>query len=142
MLALAVALSVLGGCGGGDGGGEDGVADAVRGYLAAVAERDGKRACGYLTRDAQLRTFRARRAHAGADHPAEACATVVATFGPLYGVGRIRAVTVSGIEVDGDRAVARVDGFLVKLVRADDMWKLRTSGLAQDVGDSPPRGRG
>lgn len=133
---LALALAPLGACGGGD---DEAVGDAVRGYLAAVADRDGKRACTLLTRDAQLRTFRTRRAHAGTDHPAQACAAVVASFGPLYGVERVRRVAVSGIAVEGDRAKARADGFEVELEKAEGEWKLARSGLAQDIGDRPPR---
>ena len=134
---LALALASLGACG--DGQGDDGkVGDAVRGYLAAVGDRDGTRACGFLTRAAQLRTFRRRRAHLGADHPRQACATVVATFGALCGPGRLRRVTVSRIAVMGDRARARVDGFAVRLKKVEGDWKIAVSGLAQDVGDTPP----
>lgn len=136
MLALALALAPLGACGGRE---DEAVGDAVRAYLAAVADRDGKRACGLLTRGAQLRTFRTRRAHAGADHPSQACAAVVASFGPLYGVERVRGVAVSRIAVEGDRAKARADGFAVKLVKVDGEWKLARSGLAQDIGDTQPR---
>lgn len=138
---LALALASLGGCG--DGGSEDEqVGDAVRGYLAAVADRDGRRACSFLTREAQLRTFTTRRAHAGRDHPAQACATVVASFGGLYGPGRIRRVDVSRVAVAGDRARARADGFRVRLEKVRGDWKIAVSGLAQDIGDTPPRRRG
>ena len=138
-LCLALPLAGLGACGGGD---EDKVGDVVRGYLDAVADRDGKRACAFLTRDAQLRTFRRRRAHAGADHPAEACATVVGTFGPLFGVGRIRDVDVNRIAVDGDRARARAAGFRVRLEKVEGEWRLSVSGLAQRIGDTPPAEEG
>ena len=51
--ALALALT---GCGGGDGGSQSDV-DAIAGVLEsaadAVADREGDRACGYLTEDAQ-----------------------------------------------------------------------------------------
>ena len=114
----------------------------MRGYLAAVADRDGRRACGFLTREAQLRTFTTRRAHAGRDHPAEACATVVASFAALYGPRRLRRVTLSRIAVADDRARARADGFRVRLEKVGDDWKIAVSGLAQDIGDTPPRARG
>ena len=135
-LCLALASASLGACvGGGD---DDKVEDTVRGYLAAVADRDGDRACRFLTRDAQLRAFRTRRAHAGADHPAEACASVVESFGPLYGPARVRRVEVSRIEVEGDRAQARAGGFPVKLEKAEGQWKISVAGLAQEIGDTPP----
>jgi hypothetical protein len=134
-------LASLGGCGGGESEDEK-VADAVHGYLAAVADRDGRRACRFLTREAQLRTFTRRRAHAGRDHPAQACAAVVGSFASLYGPGRIRRVTVSRIAVAGDSARARADRFRVRLEKVQGDWKLAVSGLAQDIGDTPPRGRG
>jgi hypothetical protein len=135
---LALALTALCACGGGEG--DDGeVGDAVRGYLSAVADGDERRACGFLTRDAQLRVFRTKRAHAGPDHPARACAAVVASFGPLYGAKRVGRVAVSDIAVDGDRAQARADGLPVKLEKVEGDWKLAVPGLAQDVGDTPPR---
>lgn len=138
---LALVLASLGACGVGTGE-DDEVGDAVRGYLAAVADRDGRRACSFLTREAQLRTFRTRTAHAGPDHPAEACATVVASFAPLYGRGRIRRATVSRITVTDDRASARADGFRVRLEKVRGEWKIAVSGLAQDIGDTPPRAKG
>ena len=138
---LALALATLGACGGGES--EDGkVRDAVRGYLSAVADRDGRRACRFLTREAQLRTFTTRRAHAGRDHPAQACAAVVASFGPLYGRGRLRRVTISRIAVTGDRARARADGFRVRLEKVRGDWKIAVSGLAQGIGDTQPRQSG
>ena len=140
-LALALALASLGACGGGESD-DDKVGDTLRGYLAAVADRDGRRACGFLTREAQLRIFTTRRAHTGRDHPAESCASVVESFGPLYGTGRIRRVAVSGVAVADDRARARVDGFRVRLEKVRGDWKIAVAGLAQDVGDTPPRGRG
>lgn len=110
----------------------------VRGYLSAVADRDGPRACRFLTRKAQLRTFRSRTAHAGSDHPAQACAVVVETFGPLYGRARVKRVAVSEVAVQGDRAEARAGRFPVKLENVGGEWKIAVSGLAQDVGDAPP----
>ncbi len=132
---FAVALASLAACGGGE---EEDAGDVVRDYLAAVADRDGPRACRLLTRKAQLRVFRRRRAHAGRDHPGQACATVVESFGPLYGRGRLRRAEVSEVSVKGDRAEARADRFPVKLVKVKDEWKITVSGLAQNVGDSPP----
>ena len=140
-VCLLLALAPLGACGDGESDDEK-VGDTVRGYLTAVADRDGRRACSFLTREAQLRTFTTRRAHAGRDHPAEACASVVASFGPLYGTGRIRRVEVSGIAVADDRARARADGFRVRLAKVRGDWKIAVSGLAQRIGDTPPRGRG
>lgn len=131
-------LALLSACGRSEG--ED-VADAVSGYLAAAADRDGERACGLLTRKAQRRVFRLRRAHAGLDHPAQACASVVRSFGPLYGSERLRRLEVSDIEIDGDRAAAKVDGFPVKLLKTAGRWRL-TSGIAQKIGDAPPRPHG
>ena len=138
---LALALVLLAGCGGGGGGGDE-VGDVVREYVAAVADRDGKRACALVTRDAQLRIFRSRRVHAGEDHPDQACAAVVESFGPLYGVGRLKGVEVTDVEVDGDRAEARADGFPVRLVKDAGEWKIASVGLAQRIGDSQPRRRG
>ena len=138
-VCLLLALAPLGACGESE---DEKVDDTVRGYLAAVADRDGRRACSFLTREAQLRTFTTRRAHAGRDHPAEACASVVASFGPLYGTGRIRRVEVSRIAVTGDRARARADGFRVRLEKVRGDWKIASAGLAQDIGDTQPRGSG
>ena len=61
--------------------GDDGTDDAadreikatITGYLSAVANREGKRASGYLTENAQLGIFEFRRVHVGPDHPGEAC---------------------------------------------------------------------
>lgn len=139
LLLLLVAL--VAGCGGG-GSDRARVADAVRGYLGAIADRDGHGACELLTRDAQLSVFRTKRAHAGADHPAQACATVVRSFAPLYGPARLRGVTVSQIKVDGDRARARADGVPIELERVSGEWKLSVSGVGQAVGDTPPRQSG
>ena len=136
-----LALASLAACGGGGESDDAKIGEVVRSYLAAVADRDGKRACALLTREAQLRTFRRRRAHAGSDHPAEACASVVASFGGLYGPGRLRRVTVSRITVTGDRARARADDLPVRLAKVEGDWKIAVSGLAQDVGDTPPPGR-
>ena len=133
----------LAGCGGGGGESDrEEVADAVRGYLEAVADRDGDAACALLTREAQLSVFRAKRAHAGADHPGEACANVVRSFGPLYGRGRLRGVAVSRVEVDGERAQARADDVAVKLEKVSGEWKLAVPGVGQAVGDTPPPARG
>ena len=139
-LCLLLAIASLGACGGESE--DEKVGDTVRGYLAAVADRDGRRACNFLTREAQLRTFTTREAHAGRDHPAAACASVVASFGPLYGTGRIRRVEVSRIAVAGASARARADGFRVRLEKVRGEWKIAAAGLAQDIGDTPPRGSG
>ncbi len=136
---LALLLASFAACGESD---EGEVADAVRGYLAAVADRDGRRACAFLTPEAQLRVFRARRAHAGADHPAEACATVVESFGALHGVGRLRRVGISRIEIQGGRARAHADGVPIKLEKVAGTWKLAVSGVGQDVGDTQPGEQG
>ena len=138
---LVLALTSLGACGGGGESEDAKIGETVRSYLAAVADRDGKRACGFLTRKAQLRTFRRRRAHAGSDHPAEACASVVADFAGLYGPGRLRRVTVSRITVTGDRARARADDLPVRLAKVEGDWKIAISGLAQDVADTQPPAR-
>lgn len=56
MLAAAAALAVAG-CGGGAGTPKE----AVEGYLAATADADGEKACGYLTDEAQERIARGGR---------------------------------------------------------------------------------
>lgn len=138
-LAIA-ACAALAGCGGdgrgGDGRGADerAVAEAVRGYLAAVAERDGARACAHLTRNAQLGVFEFRRVHAAPDHPDEACAEVVRETAARLDEARLRDAAVEEVAVDGDRATARVAGAEALLRRVGGRWLIDAFGLAGDVG--------
>jgi hypothetical protein len=136
LCALGLVLIASSGCGQSD---SEEVESVLHGYLNALAARDGPRACGFLTREAQLRSFRLNRVHAAPDHPAQACASVVQDgFFPGYGFKRLRSASISAIEVDGDRAQAKADGFSVKLEKVGGEWKLAVSGIGNRVGDSPP----
>ncbi len=105
----------------------------VEGYLAAVAERDGIRACRYLTRNAQLGVFEFKRAHIGTDHPAAACAAAVRREGPRTGQDRLRTAKASDIRISGKRAEAQVGRYPVTLEKVGASWKIATFGLASDV---------
>jgi hypothetical protein len=133
-LAVSIAALFLAACGGGDGddGGKREIEATIKGYLAAVADGDGRRACGYLTENAQLGIFEFRRVHVGPDHPGQACAAIVERN---RRPPQTRGVEISGIEIDGDEAEASVSGTPVELRKTDGAWKINVFGLATDVRD-------
>lgn len=110
----------------------------MRNYLDAVADRDGVRACGLLTLEAQLRIFQTRQVHVGPDHAAQGCARVIDSYTPIFGVKPLERVTVSAIVVQGQTAHAQAGTFPVKLRKVEGEWKLSVSGLATSLGDRPP----
>lgn len=112
----------------------------MRGYLSAAADRDGKRACGFLTRRAQLSAFEFGRVHAAPDHPDEACASVFEGYHPLTGEARLRRTSVSAIEVEGERARARAGRIAVRLRKEDGEWKLDVAGIADRIRNAAPVG--
>jgi hypothetical protein len=129
-VAVIGAALALSGCGGNDHGE---IRAAIKGYLDAVAEGDGRRACTYLTENAQLGVFEFKFVHIAPDHPQEACAATVTRRAPTERASRLRGAAVNDIAVDGDRAEAKVDGHGVQLVRVDGAWKLNVFGVATDV---------
>jgi hypothetical protein len=138
---LLVGLATLSaGCGGDDRGDEQAIKRVLTTYLSAVAAADGRQACARLTENAQLGVFEFKRAHAGTDHPAEACADTIRRHAP-GGRARLRARHDVTVRVDGDRADATVDGYEVKLERHSGQWKIATFGLAGDVAGGPLRTR-
>lgn len=116
-LGLALALTA-GAC-----GDEAEVEQAVDGVAAALAEREGERACESLTNDG-------RRIVAGFRQPPVTCPETVETLEPAT-VDSCRRVEVRDVRVySGGRALARVgargDETRVGLVNIDGKWKLRT----------------
>jgi len=136
---LVAAAFILAACGGGDtdDGAEREIQAAIKGYLGAVADRDGQRACGYLTENAQLGIFEFRRVHVGPDHPDDACADIVERH---RRPPRTRGVQITGIRIDGDDAEATVAGTPVELKKEDGAWKINVFGVATDVRErqAPP----
>jgi hypothetical protein len=131
-LLAALALAAPG-CGGRDDGE---IRDALTGYLDAVADRDGSRACGYLTENAQLGIFEFKLVHIAPHHPAAACAAIVERRAPSLAANSLRDVQIEQIEVDGDHATTQVGGHEAQLVKVDDEWKIDVFGLASDVADT------
>jgi len=129
--SLALLLLTAGSCGGDE---TDEVKRTISGYLTSVADRNGRAACSHLTKNGQLGVLEFKRAHIGADHPAEACAAVVDRPARQLSASRLRRPQIAKIEIDGDQASAKVDGFEVKLKREDADWRIDTFGLATDVG--------
>lgn len=127
LVAIALGFSA---CGGGE---NDEIRSTVSGYLDAVAKRDGRRACSYLTENAQLGVFEFKLVHVAPDHPAEACAATVARQAAKRRANRLRDAEVDEIMVDGDHATAKVDGHEIKLENVDGAWKIAVFGLASDI---------
>lgn len=137
LLVLLVVPAVLAACG--DSGSappdEAAAADAVDGYLHAVSEGDGMRACSYLTEEAQLLVFDHRLVDVSANNPQRACARIV-DRNRLQGERSARAlrrVAVERVEVDGHAATAYLDGTEVRLRAEDGTWRIDRMGLGESV---------
>ena len=125
LIAVALAMLALAGCGGDDGGGsaagtdEEAITETIRGWLTEGG-------CERMTdKFLEAQTF--------IDEPEQACETFEAGFtAPGYSADDI---VVSEIEIEGDRATATVGDETTDitseytLVREDGQWKIDKAEL-------------
>lgn len=127
---LAVlAVVVLAGCGadGGESSDEDQVRQAASGFLDAVRDGDGARACDLLGEDAREKVERfAERFGRTLDSPTD-CARILELSQSQYP----SSFTIVNVDIDGGRATASADGVDgsvdVPLVKDGDDWKVDQS---------------
>jgi hypothetical protein len=120
VLAVAAALA-LAGCGGDD---REEVERTVRDFVRATDRRDADAFCGRLVTQEYLE----RSTRAAGDRARDACRRQLTAVTGL----RLKLVRIRGIEIDGDRAEARVvletqgsrQARLLRLEREDGDWKL------------------
>ena len=134
---LATAALGVSACGGDDSGGsgddEAQVRSVVTDYAAAVGDRDGDKACGFLTESARKQVEAAAEAL-----DANGCAEVLEKVTENVSDDerdKLNDIEVSSVEIDGDRAVVKVkvdgeDGAPSTLVKEDGDWRI----AADDTG--------
>jgi hypothetical protein len=129
-LALLTAAAVgVAGCGGDDSGGDDEaqIKDVVTSYAAAIADKDGDKACGFLTDSAREQVEKA-----GEALKADGCADVmekVTEEASDDDRDQLKDIEVTSVKIDGDRAVVQVKaagetGDPSTLVKEDGDWKI------------------
>ena len=120
VLAIAAAL-LLAGCGGND---REDIKQTVRDFVQATDARDADKFC----RELVTQQFLEQTTGATGDKAMEACRQQLSAVTGL----RIRLVRIGGIEIDGERATARVlletqgrrDVRLLRLRKEDGDWRL------------------
>jgi hypothetical protein len=131
---LSAAALAVGGCGGDDSGGGGGGGDdesqirnVITSYAAAVADRDGDKACGYLTDTAR------QQIEAVADSlDADGCAGVMEKLTEQASSDdrdQLKDIKVTSVKIDGDRATVQVEAAGEKgdpstVVKQDGDWKI------------------
>jgi hypothetical protein len=131
---LSAAALAAGGCGGDSGGGGGGggddesqIRDVITSYASAVADRDGDKACGYLTDTAR------KQIEAIADSiDAEGCAGVMEKLTEQASKDdrdQLKDLKVTSVKVEGDRATVQVEAAGEKgdpstVVKQDGDWKI------------------
>ena len=129
--ALAVVALAAPGCGGDDSGAggddESQVRDTVTNYASAVADRDGDKACGYLTDAAREQVEKAAKAL-----KADGCAGVMEKVTEGVSSGdrdKLGSLEVTSVKVDGDHATAQTkvegeDTDPATLLKEGDEWHI------------------
>jgi hypothetical protein len=134
---LATAAMGVAGCGGDDSGGGDDesqIRDTVTSYAAAIADKDGDKACGFLTSSA-----REQVEAAGEALKADGCGDVLEKVTEEASDderNELKDIEVTSVKVDGDRATVQVkaggdSGDPSTLVKEDGEWRIAP---AQDAG--------
>jgi hypothetical protein len=129
-LLATAALGVVG-CGGDDSGGggddESQIRDVVRNYAAAIADKDGDTACGFLTESARKQVEAA-----GAALDADGCGEVMEKVTAQASDAdrqQLKDAEVVSVKVDGDRATVQVKagdetGDPSTLIKEDGEWRI------------------
>lgn len=150
LAVLAVAAVVLPGCGGdsddsGGGGGDDEsqVGDVVAAYVAAVADHDGAKACGYLSK-VMLAQFEEMASELKVDGCAGVMDKITGGASDTH-VNRVIIVEVSSVKISGNRATARMkvdsgNSSPASLVKESGVWKIAPdqAGSPQAATAQPP----
>jgi hypothetical protein len=134
---LATAAMGVAGCGGDDSGGGDDesqIRDTVTSYAAAIADKDGDKACGFLTESARKQVE-----SAGEAIDADGCAEVmekVTEEASDDDRDQLKDIEVTSVKIDGDRATVQVKaagetGDPSTVVKEDGEWKIAAD---QDAG--------
>jgi hypothetical protein len=138
-LSLAIlATAALGvvGCGGDSGGDDESqVKDVVTSYANAIADRDGDKACGYMTEAAQKQVEAAGKA-LGADGCGEVIEKVTEDASDKE-KDQLKDIEVTSVKIDGDRAVVQVKaagetGDPSNLVKEDGDWKIDADNASSE----------
>ena len=126
------AIALLAGCGGGGPKSDpEAVHDVLKGAAKAVADRDGDKACGYLTPEAQQQVVQLAGGFGGGDCPG-VVKLVTATLAPLDRT-QIKDAEPQNIAVTGTSATARVvvpsstnqgQSVQLSLQKAGSDWKI------------------
>jgi hypothetical protein len=135
---LSIAALAVGGCGGDDSGGGGGgggggsddeaqIRDIVSNYATAIADRDGDKACSYLTDAARQQLESLAKTLDVDDCPAvmEKVTEDVSSDDR----DKLADITITSVKVNGDRAVVQVEADGVKgdpstLIKQGDDWKI------------------
>lgn len=132
LIALSILLvAAITACGGSDGSDEDGVRAAISGYFDGLVAGNGEEACEHVSTEGRIELAELA-AISGID--AVGCATIVEEIGGGIGADdadRLANIEVVRVEIDGNRAKARIKGATVEpvLIRSDGVW-LIDSGFA------------
>jgi hypothetical protein len=131
-LALLTTAAIgVAGCGGDDSGGggddESQIRDTVTNYAAAIADKDGDKACGFLTKSAREQVEAAGKAMDAGD-----CGEVLEQATEQASDedrDQLKDVEVVSVKVDGDRATVQVKagddtGDPSTLLEEDGEWKI------------------
>jgi hypothetical protein len=138
-VVLSFAALAAAGCGGSGGGGDDEsqVKDALTNYTKAVADRDGDKACGLLTKDARTQIETLAKTM-GTKNCADTLESVTkgASSSDLDKLGDIEITTVT---VDGDKATAKAKiagepETTANLIKEDGDWKVAPDGSGSGGG--------
>jgi hypothetical protein len=119
-----IATLALGAVGCGGGGESDKVKDTVKSFFAALADRDGKKACSLLSKALVA------SAQVGGGSCATSVKAVAAQAVPDNKRGEARSINVTDIKIKGTTATAFARGKKgkrqVTLVKEGGKWKLAT----------------
>jgi hypothetical protein len=134
VIVLSFAALAAAGCGGDSSGGGDDesqVKDALTSYAKAVADQDGDKACGYLSKSA-LAQIQAAEKTAGTKNCADTleAATKDASSADLKKLGdvEITSVKISGDTASAETKIAGEPSTTAELVKEDGDWKVALEG--------------
>jgi cyclophilin family peptidyl-prolyl cis-trans isomerase len=122
LAALLAVAAVIAGCGSSD---EDKIKSVLKDYNAALVDGDGKKACGLFTTEGQKKLAASLKELAPNAKSGE-CAQLVRDISTTISADngkRIKAIKISKVKVDGDKASA-LSGVETQLAKQSGDWKI------------------